>query len=64
MEQRTSLITVDSRKNAIKEGLNHKFDTLIFDDGLQEMKIDFDLKLYVSKQKLGLGMVSLSQQDQ
>ena len=55
LEQRTSLITVDSRKNAIKEGLNHNYDTLIFDDGLQEMKIDFDLKLVCFKTKTWIG---------
>ena len=42
LKQKTSLIIVNSRKNAFEEGLKHNYDTLIFDDGLQEMQIDFD----------------------
>ena len=36
---------------AFEEGLKHNYDTLIFDDGLQEMQIDFDIKLVCFKTK-------------
>ena len=55
LKQKTSSIIVNSRKNAFEEGLKHNYDTLIFDDGLQEMQIDFDIKLVCFKTKNWIG---------
>jgi tetraacyldisaccharide 4'-kinase len=55
LKQKTSLITADSRKDAIKQGINEKYDILVFDDGLQETKIDFDIKLVCFKSKIWIG---------
>ena len=55
LKQKTSLIIAKSRKNAIHLGLNHNYDFLIFDDGLQETQIDFDIKLVCFKSKNWIG---------
>ena len=55
MKQKTSLMIVDSRKDAINIGIKEKYDVLIFDDGLQETKIDYDIKLACFKSKNWIG---------
>ena len=55
LKQKTSLIISNSRKNAINEGLNQNYEILIFDDGLQETEIDFDIKLVCFKSKNWIG---------
>ena len=55
LKQKTSLIIAKSRKNAIHQGLNHNYDFLIFDDGLQETQIDFNIKLVCFKSKNWVG---------
>ena len=55
LKQKTSLIIADSRKDAIRQGINEKYDILVFDDGLQETKIDFDIKLVCFKSKIWIG---------
>ncbi len=55
LNQKTSLIIANSRKKAIQKGLNQNFDTLIFDDGLQEMSIQFDINLVCFKSKNWIG---------
>ena len=55
LEQKTSLIISNSRKNAINEGINQNYEVLIFDDGLQEPGIDFDIKLVCFKSKNWIG---------
>ena len=55
LKQKTSLIVAKSRKKAIHQGLNHNYDFLIFDDGLQETQIDFDIKLVCFKSKNWVG---------
>ena len=55
LKQKTSLIIADSRKDAINQGINEKYDILVFDDGLQESKIDFDIKLVCFKSKIWIG---------
>ena len=55
LKQKTSLIITDSRKDAINKGINEKYDILVFDDGLQETKIDFDIKLVCFKSKIWIG---------
>jgi tetraacyldisaccharide 4'-kinase len=55
LKQKTSLIIADSRKDAISQGIKKKYDILVFDDGLQETKIDFDIKLVCFKSKIWIG---------
>ena len=55
LKQKTSLITADSRKDAIKQGIYEKYDILVFDDGLQETKIHFDIRLVCFKSKIWVG---------
>ena len=55
LKEKTSLFVVNSRKDAIHKGLNQNYDFLIFDDGLQETKIDFDIKLVCFKSKNWIG---------
>ena len=55
LKQKTSLIIVDSRKDAINMGINEKYDVLLFDDGLQETKIDYNIKLVCFKSKNWIG---------
>src|SRR6056300_113277 len=44
LKQKTILITSNSREIAIKTGIKENYKVLIFDDGLQDTKIDYDLK--------------------
>ena len=55
LKQKTSLIIADSRKDAISQGIKEEYDILVFDDGLQETKIDFDIKLVCFKSKIWIG---------
>ena len=55
LSQKTDLIIVKSRKNSIHEGLKQNLDFLIFDDGLQELGMEFDLKLVCFKSKCWIG---------
>ena len=55
LEKKTSLIISNSRKNAILKGLNEDYDVLIFDDGLQDTKIDYDLKFVCFKTNNWIG---------
>ena len=55
LKQKTSLIIANSRKDAISLGIKEKYDILVFDDGLQETKIDFDIKLVCFKSKIWIG---------
>src|SRR6056300_291375 len=45
LNQKTNLIISKSRIGAIQKGLEQNLDFLVFDDGLQEMQIEFDVKL-------------------
>ena len=55
LKQKTSLIIADSRKDAISEGISQKYDVLVFDDGLQDTKIDFNIKIVCFKSKNWIG---------
>jgi len=55
LKQKTSLIIAETRKDAINQGIKEKYDVLVFDDGLQETKIDFDIKLVCFKSKIWIG---------
>ena len=55
LKQKTNVIITKLRKDSIQQGINKNFDYLIFDDGLQEMKIDFDIKFVCFKSKSWIG---------
>ena len=55
LKEKTSLFVVKSRRDVINKSLNQNYDFLIFDDGLQEPKIDFDIKLVCFKSKNWIG---------
>ena len=55
LEQKTSLIISEKRKDAIYQGINQNYDVLVFDDGLQDTKIDFNIKLVCFKSKNWIG---------
>ena len=49
LNKKTSLIISKSRKDTILLDSNQNYDFLIFDDGLQEMRIEFDFKFVCFK---------------
>ena len=55
LNQKTNLIVSKSRIDAIHQGLNQNLDFLIFDDGLQEMRIEFNIKFVCFKSKYWIG---------
>lgn len=55
LNKKTSLIIAKSRKKAIKQGLDKNLDFLLFDDGLQELRIEFDFKFVCFKSKNWIG---------
>ena len=55
LKKKTSLIISKSRKKAVQQGIDKNYDILVFDDGLQETKIDYDIKLVCFKSKNWIG---------
>ena len=55
LKKKAESFVLSSRKDAILNGLNKNYDFLIFDDGLQDTKIDFDIKLVCFKSKNWIG---------
>ena len=55
LSKKTSLILSKSRKDAIQQGIDQNLDVLIFDDGLQTIGIEFDIKLVCFKIKNWIG---------
>ena len=55
LKQKTSLIISDTRKDAIYQGINQNYNVLVFDDGLQDTKIDFNIKIVCFKSKNWIG---------
>ena len=55
LKKKTSLILTKSRKDAVQKGIDQNYDILVFDDGLQETRIDFDIKLVCFKSKNWIG---------
>ena len=44
-----------TRRDAVLQGIKENYEILIFDDGLQEMDIEFDLKFVCFKSKNWVG---------
>ena len=55
LKEKTSLITSKSRKDAIAEGLNQSYEALIFDDGLQDIEVNYDKKIVCFKLRNWIG---------
>ena len=55
LKKKTSLIISKSRSIAIQEGIKKNYEFLVFDDGLQDAKIDYDLKLVCFNSKNWIG---------
>ena len=45
LKKKTSLIITKSRFKVIQQGIKKNYNFLVFDDGLQEIDIEFDLKI-------------------
>jgi tetraacyldisaccharide 4'-kinase len=55
LKKKTSSMIKKSRRDAILQGIKENYEILIFDDGLQEMDIEFDLKFVCFKSKNWIG---------
>lgn len=49
LNKNSSLIIEKTREKAIKEAINNKLDFLIFDDGIQDLNIEYDFKFVCFK---------------
>ena len=58
LEQKTKLIISKSRKTAVLEALQMNYETLVFDDGLQDADLILIKRLFVLKRIVGLEMVN------
>ena len=56
LKTKTKNIVSKTRIDAINQAVNNLNQVIIFDDGLQEKKIDYDLKIVCFKKKTGLVM--------
>ena len=55
LDKKTRLIIKKSRKEAVQQGIKENFDFLIFDDGLQEINLEYDFKIACFKTKQWIG---------
>ncbi len=55
LKKKTKLIVANNRLNAIKNAINDLYEVIIFDDGLQDSQIDYDLKFVCFKIKNWIG---------
>ena len=55
LKKNTQTIIAKSRLDAINQAINKTNDVIIFDDGLQEKNIDYDLKIVCFKKKNWIG---------
>ena len=44
LEQNSSFISTRKRSSAVEQAINRNIKAIIFDDGLQESSLDYDLK--------------------
>ncbi len=59
LKNKSNIISLRSRDEIIKHAIEKNYDLIIFDDGLQEKKIDYDLKFvcFDSKNWIGNGLL-------
>ena len=55
LKKKTKLIVANNRLNAIKNAIDNSYEVIIFDDGLQDSQIDYDLKFVCFKVKSWIG---------
>lgn len=55
LKKKTSLIISKCRSSAIQKGIKDNYEFLVFDDGLQDAKIDYDLKFVCFNSKNWIG---------
>ncbi len=55
LKKKTNLIISDTRYKALEEAIKKKDDLIIFDDGLQDNRIDYDLKFVCFNSKKWIG---------
>ena len=55
LEKKSRLIIKKSRKEALEQGIKENFDFLIFDDGLQEINLEYNFKIVCFKTRLWTG---------
>ncbi len=55
LQTKTKTIVTKEREDAINQAINSSNQVIIFDDGLQEKKIDYDLKIVCFKKKNWIG---------
>ena len=52
LKTKTHAIVSKNRLDAFEHAINQSKNVIIFDDGLQDMKVDYDLKFVCFKKKL------------
>ena len=55
LKEKTETIITNNRYDAINKAINNLDEVIIFDDGLQEKKIDYDMKIVCFKKKNWIG---------
>jgi tetraacyldisaccharide 4'-kinase len=55
LKKKTNLIIAKSRKEIINRAIKNEYSILIFDDGLQDIEIDYDLKFVCFKTRNWIG---------
>ena len=55
LQTKTNTIVTEKREDAIIQAINSSYQVIIFDDGLQEKKINYDLKIVCFKKKKWIG---------
>ena len=55
LKKKSRLIIKKSRKEALEQGIKENFDFLIFDDGLQEINLEYNFKIVCFKTRLWIG---------
>ena len=55
LSENSSLILERTREKAIKKGINNNLDFLIFDDGIQDLSLEYDLKFVCFKTNNWIG---------
>jgi tetraacyldisaccharide 4'-kinase len=59
LKEKTIFLTANNRKDIIKQAIKKKIEVVIFDDGLQDSKIDYDVKIvcFDSQTAVGNGLL-------
>jgi len=59
LKEKTIFLTANNRKDIVKRAIKKKIEVVIFDDGLQDSKIDYDVKIvcFDSQTAVGNGLL-------